>query len=160
MYNGLAERVEVRVEASAALEPQVSPKPEELWTSKNGVTEIQVRSRQENVIRTILKVGDTLPTAVIDGKGVCTVSGSSPRIYIDAPNQNLEISAEVLVEGKVEDCCLVARSNHQDRPDGFGGYYLYLSFKEKKMYFKKVITHVFGYSSRLQGKAITFNKGV
>jgi hypothetical protein len=34
MYNGLAERVEVRVEASAALEPQVSPKPEELWTSK------------------------------------------------------------------------------------------------------------------------------
>src|SRR5215208_2134166 len=153
MYNGLTERIEVKVEPSAALEPQVSPgggreepKPEELWTSKQRSNEkpriIKAGDRDPDDSKIqLLKVGDILPTAVIDGKGVCTVSGSSPRIYIDAPNENVEFSAEVLVEGNVKECYLVARSDHEDRPLGFGGYYYYLNFEDQKHYFKKELAH-------------------
>jgi hypothetical protein len=108
----------------------------------------------------LLKVGDILPTAAIDGKGTITVTGTSPRVYFDIPNMNVEFSAEVFVENDLEIAHLIARSNHEDRPNGFGGYYLYISFKEKKMYFKKEETHVLGYSPRLQEEAITFEKGI
>ena len=50
----------------------------------------------------------------------------------------------------------MARSNHEIRPDGFGGYYLYLNFKDKKIYFKKEQTHMLGYSPRLNEKPIPF----
>ena len=87
------------------------------------------------------------------------VSGSSPRLYIDCPNTDVEFSAEVFVENDLEITHLVARSNHEDRPGGFGGYYLYVNFKEQKMYFKKEETHVLGYSSRLRETDIIFEKG-
>jgi hypothetical protein len=71
---------------------------------------------------------------------------------------------EVFVESEVKECYLVARSNHEDRPRGFGGYYLYLHFKDKQIHFKKEIAHENkndatqpqGYSERLSGKDIDF----
>ena len=104
-------------------------------------------------------MGDIEPSAFIDGQGHCSVTGSSPRLYIDAPNSNVEFSGEFKVGAGdgVEEIYLVARSNHEDRPKGFGGYYLYLNFQEKKSYFKKEQTHELGYSPRLNEKPIPFS---
>jgi hypothetical protein len=98
------------------------------------------------------------------GDGRCGVGGDSPRVYFNVPNMNAIFEGEVYVESDTKECYLVARSNHEDRPRGFGGYYLYLNFKEKKMYFKKEIAHENkfdktqpqGYSSRLNDVAINF----
>jgi hypothetical protein len=105
----------------------------------------------------LLKVGDIAPTAII-GNGECRLTGSSPRLYISAPNKEVEFSAEVFVGNNLEIAHLIARSNHEDRPDGFGGYYLYVNFAEQKMYFKKEETHVLGYSPRLAETSINFDK--
>lgn len=91
--------------------------------------------------------------------GQCKVSGSSPRLYITCPNKDVEFSAEVFVENDCEIAHLIARSDHQIRPSGFGGYYLYCNFKDQKMYFKKEQTHELGYSPRLKEKDINFDKG-
>jgi hypothetical protein len=101
-------------------------------------------------------VGDPAPSAFIDGQGQCSVSGGSPRLYMDAPNRNVEFVGEFKVGASddVKEVYLVARSNHEDRPKGFGGYYYYLNFKDKKAYFKKEQTHELGYSPRLDEKVI------
>jgi hypothetical protein len=103
----------------------------------------------------LLKVGDILPTCIIDGKGTAKVTGSSPRLYINVPNQNVKLSFEVLVEKSVSQLYISARSNHEDRPDGFGGYPLYADIRGN-IFFKKELTHEIGYSSRLASKDIEF----
>ena len=67
-----------------------------------------------------------------------------------ATNQNVEFSGEF----KVELAMALRRSiwwqgaTMKIRPDGFGGYYLYLNFKDKQSYFKKEQTH----DARLQSQ--------
>jgi hypothetical protein len=107
----------------------------------------------------LLEVGDIAPQAIIDGKGNCEVKGSSPRLYIDALNTNVEFSADMLVDGSAKEVYLVVRSNHETRPSGFGGYYAYFNFEDKLMYFKKEQTHEIGYSARMNETPITFEKG-
>ncbi len=108
----------------------------------------------------LLDVGEIRPTATIDGKGNCSVTGSSPRLYITVDNKNVKFSAEVFVVKSVREIYLVARSNHEiDEPPGFGGYYYYLNFENKEAYFKKEQTHKIGYSSRLDSHPIDFQPG-
>lgn len=84
------------------------------------------------------------------------VLGSSPRDYFWVKNKNVKMTAEVFVENNVEIAHLVVRSNHQDRPDGHGGFYLYANMKDQKLYFKCEETHEKGYSPRLVEEAIKF----
>jgi hypothetical protein len=106
----------------------------------------------------LLRVADRPPSAAIDGAGICVMAGSSPRFYIDGQWQNIEMSSDIFIGKSVKECYLVVRSNHEDRPDGFGGYYLYLNYDDQEMYFKKELTHELGYSSRLVSKSIRFQR--
>jgi hypothetical protein len=143
--------------------PEPEPEPAQGWTSEawsKGTSRI-VRAGEYDPVDPklqLLNVGDIPPRAIINA-GEIEVSGSSPRLYIDCPNQNVEFSAEVFVSKSVEICHLIARSNHEERPNGFGGYYLYVSMKDQEMYFKKEQTHVLGYSPRLQAVPVKFEKG-
>ena len=96
----------------------------------------------------LLKVGDPSAQAVI-GNGECTLRGGSPRLYINGEYQNVEFSTELFVVDNTSQCYLSARSNHEDRPNGFGGYPYYVDITQKKMFFKKEWTHERGYSGRL-----------
>jgi hypothetical protein len=142
------------------------PEPESgeiLWQSKGiwdrDARPLEIGKEDSNV--ELIDVGD--PEAKINGDGTVTVNGKSPRLYISKKNKDVEFSAEVLVEDDAEIVHLIARSNHEKRPHGFGGYYLYANFKgdgednEQKLYFKKEIYHDL-YSSRLKEKKINFEK--
>ena len=96
----------------------------------------------------LLKVGDPAAKATI-GDGICTLEGGSPRLYILGQYQNVEFESEVLPVENTSQVYLSARSNHERRPEGFGGYPLYIDVEEKNMFFKKEQTHAIGYSSRL-----------
>lgn len=148
--------------------PQPDPK-ETLWTSKawdrKDATILQGGQTDPLDKRFRLQKTGEIPPQVTIQLGVCNIdAGSSPRLYIDAPNVNVKFSAEIKVLRNVKEIYLVARSNHEDRPKGFGGYYYYLNFKDKKAYFKKEITHEDkndnktpqGYSSRLDEHPIDF----
>jgi hypothetical protein len=108
-------------------------------------------------------VGSIKPKVIIDGKGKSSFSGLSPRLYIGSSEnktiKNCEFSAEFLVETGLTEIYLVVRSDHEIRPDGFGGYYGYFNFIEKKFYFKKELTHEKGYSSRLSEKSMNWPQG-
>ena len=78
-----------------------------------------------------------------------TLRGGSPRLYINGEYQNVEFSTELFVVDNTSQCYLSARSNHEDRPIGFGGYPFYVDITQKKMFFKKEWTHERGYSDRL-----------
>ena len=105
----------------------------------------------------VIKVGNPLPIATIDGQGMLTVEGGSPRIYYDGPWQNLEFGSDIRANSLVKEAYLIARSDHEIRPCGYGGNDLFFNFPEKKMYFKKEIHHDLcptdghkGYSPRMQ----------
>jgi hypothetical protein len=111
----------------------------------------------------LLSVGDIEPTAVIENL-ILTVTGSSPRVYYDGPFKNVEFQTDVKFVKNMSQSYLVARSNHEDRPAGFGGYYLYVDLDDKKMFFKKEISHaehngMKGYSDRLASVEIDVNEG-
>lgn len=92
--------------------------------------------------------------AHINGRGLCTVNGDDVKLYIHThPNilfQNMRMKASVFVKGVVSEISLCVRSNHQDRPNGFGGYYLSIDYPSQLMYLRKEITHIKGYSDRLK----------
>jgi hypothetical protein len=67
----------------------------------------------------------------------------------------VEMSAEILIGANVKQCYLSARNNHEDRPDGFGGYPLYIDVDDQEIFFKKEQTHQIGYSERLASKKAT-----
>lgn len=96
--------------------------------------------------------------AHINGKGICTVNGDDVKLYIHThPNimfQNVRMQASILVKGMVGEISLCARSNHQDRPNGFGGYYLCIDYPSQTMYFRKEVTHIKGYSETIAAKPI------
>jgi hypothetical protein len=162
-YNGPAERVEVKVETATISGPIIEPGEgswiSEKWDNGNSRTIGADQTDPDEPKLKLLKVGDILPRAEIDGrKGECEVFGSSPRLYFSVPNKDVEMSAEVMVTNDVEIAHLIVRSNHEDRPDGHGGYYLYCNMKDNKVYFKCEETHEKGYSPRLGEKTINFTK--
>jgi hypothetical protein len=67
----------------------------------------------------------------------------------------VEMSAEILIGANVKQCYLSARNNHEDRPDGFGGYPLYIDVDDQEIFFKKEQTRQVGYSERLASKKAT-----
>ncbi len=44
---------------------------------------------------TLIDVGEPAPKAIIDGQGECTLTGGSPRLYINGKYQNVEFEAEI-----------------------------------------------------------------
>ena len=100
--------------------------------------------------------------AHINGRGLCTVNGDDIKLYIHThPNilfQNMRMTASVFVKGVVSEISLCVRSNHQDRPNGFGGYYLCIDYPSQLMYIRKEVTHIKGYSDRLQCTPIELPK--
>ena len=96
----------------------------------------------------LLKVGEPAAKATI-GNGEMKLNGGSPRFYIMGQYQNVEFQSEIYAESNTEQLYLSARSNHERRPEGFGGYPLYIDVTEGSIFFKKEATHVIGYSSRL-----------
>lgn len=103
-------------------------------------------------------MGDPLPTATI-GNGEMTLTGGSPRFYIQGQYQGVEFESEILPVSNTSQVYLSARSNHESRPAGFGGYPLYIDVTQKKMFFKKEQTHVIGYSERLATVDVPYKAG-
>ena len=124
------------------------------WSNGNSRTLSAGNKDPDDDRMKLLHVGDPLPVAKIDGQGILTVTGGSPRVYYEGAWQNVEFSADVKANGNIEQSYLVARSNHEIRPEGFGGYDLYVDLSDKKIFFKKEICHELhngmkGYSERL-----------
>ena len=108
---------------------------------------------------TLIDVGEPAPKAIIDGKGECTLRGGSPRLYINGKYRNVEFEAEIQAVENTSQVYLSARSNHEQRPNGFGGYPLYIDVEEKRMFFKKEQTHKIGYSGRLASVDVPYKAG-
>jgi hypothetical protein len=108
---------------------------------------------------TLIDVGEPSPKAIIDGQGECTLTGGSPRLYINGKYQNVEFEVEIQAVENTSQVYLSARSNHEQRPNGFGGYPLFIDVEEKRMFFKKEQTHKIGYSDRLASVDVPYNAG-
>jgi hypothetical protein len=108
----------------------------------------------------LLTVGGIRPTGKIENS-IMTVTGSSPRVYYDGPWLNVDFSTDVLAVENITQSYLVARSNHEDRPKGFGGYIFYIDFEDKAAFFKKENWHGNGgaYSDRLASVSIDVSLG-
>ena len=115
---------------------------------------------------TLLKVGDVKPTGKIENAVTCSsLQVHSPRTYYPGPWKNVEFQSEVKFVNNMEQSYLVAESNHEERPCGFGGYSLYVDLTDKEMFFKKEISHEEcngkkGYSDRLEVKPVDVKEGV
>jgi hypothetical protein len=109
-------------------------------------------------------VGDPLPVASIDGQGILTVTGGSQRAYYEGDRQNVEFFADLKANSNIKQSYLVAGSNHEIRPKGFGGYDLYVDLYDEKIFFKKEICHELhksmkGYGERPAGAEFDVKEG-
>jgi hypothetical protein len=129
-----------------------------LWNNRKGR---KIRSGDLDKYDRYLQVLKTKKAqAHINGKGICTVDGQDVKLYVHTnPNtqfQNVRMLASIFVKGVVGELSLCARSNHQDRPNGFGGYYLCVDYPSQTMYFRKEATHIKGYSNCLAATSVVF----
>ena len=153
---------------STAQKSTRAEQPDTIWSSKDswtkGTRTMEITNDEDKADPVdhrcrLLDVGSPSPTAQISNEEL-TLTGGSPRFYVNDQYTDVEFEAEILVEEKTSQVYLSARSNHQQRdPPGHGGYPLYIDVTQKKMFFKKEETHEQGYSERLATVDVPYKDG-
>lgn len=108
-----------------ALYPPISTSQEQIWHAKwdGGLKRVLSKEQKDPLDSSFLIGSAGTPKVTINGNGIATVNGSSPRMYVFGKWTNVEITVYVMYSSpdQLDSISIHGRSNHH-KDCGFGGY--------------------------------------
>jgi hypothetical protein len=108
-----------------AIYPPASTSQEQIWYAKwdGGLKRILSKEQKDPLDSSFLLGSAGTPKVTINGNGMATVNGSSPRMHVFGKWTNVEITVYVMYSSpdQLDSISIHGRSNHH-KDCGFGGY--------------------------------------